>query len=266
MSISWQRMTVEEFARFERISGKHIMVVNDVHWLQVRRLFFRPLLPYKEYPPDLVRSPALSWLGGFQHAVPPGASANSFLNLLLFQDAENYSPGSLSDQHRRQIKAATKQLVVRPITDCEEFKQSAYPVYLSFYERTKYPFAAERTRQDYFSRWADRLFQNPKALILGGYHQGRLGGISVSLLVGDTVHYPTVFCDTESLRVHLSSFMLHTVREAVAQSRCARQIFAGLGKSGEGRTVDQFYLQRGCQPVRQPALLRLNPVAALLDI
>ena len=68
MSISWQRMTVEEFAQFERISGKHIMVVNDVHWLQVRRLFFRPLLPYKEYPPDLVRSPALSWLGGFQHA------------------------------------------------------------------------------------------------------------------------------------------------------------------------------------------------------
>ena len=264
MTIPWQPMTVKEFARFRCSFGERVIESNGIFWRQVRPFFFRPLLPYKEYQATLVKPPPKAWWGGFQYAVPQGPSANSSLNLLLFQDAENYSLETLSDQHRRQIKSAARQWVVRQITDREEFKQSAYPVYLSFYERTRYPFAAQRTRRDYFSQWADRLFQIPKAMILGGYHNGRLGGVSVSLLVDDTVHYPTVFCDTESLRAHLSSFMLHTVREAVAQSRCARQIFAGLGKSAEGRTVDQFYLQRGCQPVRQPARLVLNPVAASL--
>ncbi len=182
----------------------------------------------------------------------------------MFEDAKTYSLESLDNQHKRQVKQAAKQFVIHPITDKEEFKENAYPVYLSFYERTQYQFGSQRRNHAFFCQWTDALFQIPKAVILGGYRNGRLGGVSVSMLVGDTLCYPTVFCDSESLRSHLSGFMLHSVREACAQGKCASRIFAGLTKIESGKSVDDFYLQRGCKLVRKPALLHLNPLVGLL--
>ena len=262
MSIHWQKMTTTEFAAFDGILGRHSIVVDGIFWTEVRPLFYRPLSPYQQISAGQVKLPASAWLGGFQHAVPPTENSNSFMNLLLFQQAETYSLESLSVQHRRQVKAAAKQIVVRPITDREEFKAGAYATYLSFYERTRYPFGSQRINRDVFNWWADELFKVPKALILGGFLQGRLSGVSISLLVEETLRYPTVFCNTESLRAHLSSFMLHAVRAAVAEQRCARRIFVGLCKAGSERSVDQFYLQRGCDQVRLPSRLQLNPLTA----
>ena len=252
-------MTIEEFAAFEGIFGQRIIAVNGTYWGQVRPLFYRPLLLYQEYQPGLVIPPSLSLLGGFQHAVPPEEKANSCLNLLIFEDAEAYSLDCLDYKRKRQAKLAAKQFVIQPITDINEFKQKAYPVYLSFYERTRYQYGSQRTKQGYFSRWADALFRISNLVILGGYRNGGLGGVSVSLLFEDTLCYATFFCNTESLRLGLSDLMLHFVREAVAKGQCAEQIFAGLYKGGNG--LDDFYLLRGCKLVRKPALLHINPVA-----
>jgi hypothetical protein len=262
MKILWQRMTLAEFAVFESILGRRSIAVDGTFWTEVRPFFLRPLSPYQQISAGKIKLPAGAWLGGFQHAVPPDENSNSFMNLLLFQETETYSVESLSAQHRRQVKAAAKQIVIRPITDREEFKANAYATYVSFYERTRYPFGSQRTRRTFFNWWADELFKVPKAVILGGYLNGRLGGVSVSLLVEETLRYPTVFCDTESLRAHLSSFMLHAVRAAVAEQHCARQIFVGFCKTGAERSVDDFYLQRGCHRVRLPTRLRLNPLTA----
>lgn len=262
MKISWQKTTLAELAAFEGILGRRSIVANGIYWTEVRPFFYRPLLAYQQIPTQQVKLPASTWLCGFQHAVPPDEISNSSINLLLFQETETYSVGSLSDRHRRQVKAATKQIMIRPITDQEEFKANAYATYVSFYERTRYPFGSQRTRRTFFNWWADELFKVPKVVILGGYLNGRLGGVSVSLMVEETLRYPTVFCDTESLRAHLPSFMLHAVRAAVAEQRCAQQIFAGLCKIGAERSVDQFYLQRGCHQVRLPTRLQLNPLMA----
>jgi hypothetical protein len=255
-------MTIEEFAGFERILGQRIIPANGMYWRRVRPFFYRPLLPFQEYRPGLVVLPSLGLLGGFQHAVPPEEKANSCLNLLMFEDAEAYSLDSLDYQRRRQVKLAAKQFVIRPIADINEFKQEAYPVYLSFYERTRYQYGSQRRNHACFSQWADTLFQIPQAVVLGGYRNGRLGGVSLSLLVEDTLYYAIFFCDTESLRLQLSGFMLHFVRERTTECKCVRQIFAGLYKNEGGKGVDDFYLQRGCKLVRKPALLHLNPLAA----
>ena len=252
-------MTIEEFAAFEGIFGQRIIAVNGTYWGQVRPLFYRALPPYQEYQPGLVIPPSLSLLGGFQHAVPPEEKANSCLNLLMFENAEAYSLDCLDYNRKRQAKLAAKQFVIQPITDINEFKQKAYPVYLSFYERTRYQYDSQRTKQGYFSRWADALFRISNLVILGGYRNGELGGVSLSLLVEDTLCYATFFCNIESLRLGLSDLMLHFVREAVAKGQCAEQIFAGLYKGGNG--LDDFYLLRGCKLVRKPALLHINPVA-----
>jgi hypothetical protein len=260
MLIPWQRMTVKEFAVYERILGQGIIAVNGTYWRQVRPLFYRPLLPYQEYQPGLVVPPSLGLLGGFQHAVPPDETANSSLNLLMFEDAKAYSLDCLDYNRKRQVKLAAKQFIIRPVADINKFKQEAYPVYLSFYERTRYQYGSQRRNQACFSQWADDLFQIPQVVVLGGYRNGGLGGVSVSLLVENTLCYMMFFCDTESLRLGLSDLMLHFVREAAAKGQCAKQIFAGLYKGGNG--LDDFYLLRGCTLVRKPALLHINPLTA----
>ena len=251
---------MEELAGFEGILGQRIIPANGMYWRRVRPCFYRPLLQFQEYQPGLVKPSAMALLGGFQHAVLPEEKANSCLNLLMFEDAEAYSLDCLDYNRKRQAKLAAKQFVIQPITDINEFKQKAYPVYLSFYERTRYQYGSQRRKEPCFSRWADGLFRISNLVILGGYRNGELGGVSVSLLVEDTLCYATFFCNAESLRLGLSDLMLHFVREAVAEGQCAKQIFAGLYKGGKG--LDDFYLLRGCKLVRKPALLHLNPLAA----
>ena len=253
---------MEEFAAFEGILGQSIIPANGMYWRRVRPCFYRPLLTFQEYQPGLVKPSAMALLGGFQHVVPPEEKANSCLNLLMFEDAEAYSLDCLDYNRKRQAKLAAKQFVIQPITDINEFKQKAYPVYLSFYERTRYQYGSQRREEPCFSSWADALFRISNLVILGGYRNGELGGISVSLLVEDTLCYATFFCNAESLRLGLSDLMLHYMREAVAEEQCAKQIFAGLYKGGNG--LDDFYLLRGCKLVRKPALLHLNPLAAFL--
>lgn len=258
MTFLWEKMSVEEFADFERILGERIFSVNGTFWREVRPLFYRPLVLFQKYPSGSVRPPALSTLGGFQHAVPSVQGANSVLNFLMFQDAERYALDHLDANRKRQVRRSAREFVIRPVTDKNEFKESAYPVYLSFYERTQYRYGSQRRSRDYFSQWADALFGMSKAVVLGGYRHGRLGGVSVSLLVENTVHYAMSFCDNESLQLGFSDLMLHSIRESVATTRCAEQVLAGMYKGGNG--LDEFYLLRGCTLVRQPSLLHLNPL------
>lgn len=262
MSFHWQKTEVEQFAKFERILEQGIFAIDGIFWKRVRPLFYRPLLPFQEYQSGSVRPPSLGSLGGFQYAVPRGEKANSFLNLLMFENADTYSLDQLDYNRRRQVRQAAKQFTIRPITDKEEFKREAYPVYLSFYERTRYPHGSRRRDAAFFAQWTDALFQIPQAAILGGYYRDALGGVSVTLLLENTVSYAMFFCNDKSLRLGLSDLMLHTVRDTTATERCATKIFAGLYKGGKG--LDDFYLLRGCRLVRKPAFLRLNPLAELV--
>jgi len=256
------RMNVQEFAAFERILGQKIIRANGVYWGQMRPFFFRPLLPFQELALISVRPPHRSAWGGCQYAVASGEKGNSFLNFRMFDNSGTYSSGNLDYNRRRQVKLAARQFTIRPVRDVEEFKQKAYPVYLSFYERTRYQFATRRNDRSFFCWWADQLFQVPKVILLGGYRKDELGGISVSLFVEDTLCYLMFFCNTESLRLYLPDLMVHTVREMAAGRTEVKQVFAGMYNGGGG--LDDFYLLRGCKIVRKPAMLRLNPLANFL--
>ena len=95
MSIFWQKMTLAEFAAFESILGRRSIVANGIFWTEVRPFFYRPLSPYQQISAGQVKLPTSARLGGFQHAVPPDENSNSFINLLLFQQTETYTIGSL---------------------------------------------------------------------------------------------------------------------------------------------------------------------------
>ncbi len=255
----WQPMTVAEFADFERILDPQIISANGNHWRRVRPFFFRPILPYREYSANSLRPPWQCTIGGFQHALPTETGSNSILACLLFQDVPIYSLNSLDYNRKRQVKIAAKNFTIRPMTDVAEFKNKAYPVYLSFYQRTQYQYGADRCARPFFEKWADSLFAAPKALVLGAWKDDCLGGVSISQLVEDTLHYSTFFCDEESLRLNVSDLMLHFIRENIAGYPGVTSVFAGMYKGGNG--LDSFYLLRGGKLVRKPAALHLSPMA-----
>ena len=256
-------MTVEEFARFRTSFGESIIPVNGVFWRPVRPLFYRSVLPYQEYAPGSVRGPVMAAFGGFQHAVPPGARTNSFLNFLIFEDPKSYSVATLKGNDRREIKRAAGEFTVSPVMDVNEFKRQAYLVYRSFYERTKYEYKSNRRYEENFSKWADLLFQHPKVIVLGAYNRDReLGAIGVWHLVQETLIYSMFFCETESLKKHVPGLMLHVMRETASSCHAIKQIYIGNIKNSSASGVDKFYLARGCNLVRKPAWLQLNPLTA----
>jgi hypothetical protein len=257
----WQDMSVAHYATFEGLLGDKTVVASGLHWAQVRPFFYRPLMVSQEHSPGSVTAPRPAFVGGFQHAVHSGEPANSTLNLLMFTDAKSYSLDTLDYNRKRQVKKAAKELSIRPITVPSEFKTQAYPIYLSFAERTRYSYGSQRRQQPRFDQWADALFRLPSVAVLGGFRNGALGGVSLSFLIENTLFYATFFCDTPSVRLHLSDLMLHFVREAAA-SQGVSQIFSGMYKGGN--SLDDFYLLRGCSVLSKPALFHVNPLTKML--
>jgi hypothetical protein len=255
----WQKMSVVEFADFEQRLGQKICRTNDVYWSAIRPFFYRPILPFCEYPKGSLVAPLGTVLGGFQYAVPRTEQGNSFLTILAFDTIEPYSIDCLDYNRKRQVKTAQKHFTVRPIESAREFREKAYGTYLSFYQRTRYVYKAERRHRPEFNRWADLLFRFPKIVILGGFQAQELRAVTISMMVEDTIMYATFFCDTEGLRLNIADLMLHTVREMAVNCHEAHQIFVGMYKGEKGQ--DGFYLLRGCKTIRKPAFFHCNPVS-----
>lgn len=264
MRWSFTKLSIAEFAAFEQSQGQRVIKSGDIYWSRVRPGFYRPLLPFREYPPGPVRAPRSSLFGAHQYAVAQRESANSFLNLLIFENPQSYSLQNLDRHERREIRRASEVFNVLPVRDVEEFKQKAYPVYLSFYERTRYQYKPERREKRFFSLWSDLLYRNPNTIVLGAYKRDQqLGAIGVWHMVEDTLTYTTFFSETESLKMHVTGLMLHAMQEAVVGNNEVKQIFVGMHKHGGRSSVDDFYLARGCTLLRKPAFLHLNPLAKL---
>ena len=262
MGFQWTPVNAGECNAFGQASGQRSVTLNGVPWLRVRPFFYRPLLPFQAFAPGASPAPSGAFLGAFQHAVPSADLANSSLNTLMFADATRYSQANLDYNRRRQIKISSKTFQVRAIIDPVEFKEKAYPVYLSFLERTQYQHASHRRERAKFSQWADCLFQMPKIAVLGAFRSGgeALGAVSLSFVFDQTLVYASFFCDTASMKHHISDGMLHFVREAAAD-QALKQVFVGMRKSGSRASLDEFYLTRGCQVVSLPAYLHVNPLA-----
>lgn len=261
MTFSWRNMDPETNAAFERSQGKIVLTHGGIHWQQVRPRFFRPILPFHPYPADSVRLPAQALLGGCQFAVPADEQANSLLNMLVFERTGEYTADSLPRTKRQQLRKAAGLFQVRQMDDAEAFKRSAYPVYLSFQDRTGYIFKEERREPEGFARWADSIFRYDQNLVLGAYQDGDLHAVSISRRVEDTVMYATVFSTDAALAQYVNSLMLHTLREAAAAAPGVKRMFITMADPAGPTGTEAFFLDRGCRLLRQPARYRLNPLA-----
>jgi hypothetical protein len=258
----WETMTVDEYAAFERANGSRVVEVDGVWWKMIRPFFFRPLHLFAEMERGVKSPPAGSVIGGFQHLLPGGEPGNSRLNLLLVDDVKGYSMGSLSPSGRKNIRMGMNKVAVKPIDDISEFISQGHQVYLEFYARTKYSYKKERVDRNGFAEWARTLYSFPKVRKLGAYRNGILCAISISYLVEDVLYAATYFANNESLKMHVSDFVFHTLREQAAGSENINCIYNGQLTGQAGR--DAFKERRGVKVVQRQAYFRVNPLARFL--
>jgi hypothetical protein len=255
-------MSIDEYADFERKCGAKVYKVNGFFWKEVRPFFYRPLFPFVKIIPGEAKPPLRYFWGGFQHPVPSYDLANSYMNLLVFDEICDYSIKKLTRNYRKSLKKGLKNFVVKPISNFSEFVTEGHRIYFSFYKRTYYPWRKERIDKKKFSDWAQILFNFPKISIMGAYRNNELCAISISCLVEDIVIYETFFSSTESLKLKTSDLMLHVIREMASEREDIKCIYMNLLKNKKG--LDDFKINRGCKITMEQAYFWINPLLHFL--
>jgi hypothetical protein len=257
-----QQMSLSDYAELQTRFGVKVIGHNGQFWRQVRPFFYRPLLPVESFQETVVQPPA-AWPSGYQYVVANGQPANSTMNFLMLEDLAGYSLGSLTHKRRQLIKRAAQQFQVRPLRDPRELKAQGHGVYLSFYNRTRYPYKADRQDKAVFEQWVDTLFSSPKTILLGGYGPEGLASISTSYWVNHTLVYSMLLCETAALKKNLGELMFHELRVLAAQHPGIKEVFVRSYQGGN--TLDQYYLHRDCRLVRKPARLEISsPIQTLI--
>lgn len=259
--MTWEPMTVDEYAAFQISSGARVVKIGDTWWTEARPFFFRPLFPFTELSPKFRQYPMRSVVGGILHMVPAGDRGNSHMHLFLYDGLKDYSIAKLGAKQRWIVKKASENFVAKRITDLTRFIEEASAIYESFYERTRYFYKKERTNKDAFAAWAQSLFRHPKVVIIGAYHGDRLSAVDVSYRVEDIIIDDVFFSDTKSQGLRVTDFLVHTLREAAA-STDARLIFRGFPTGKQ--TLDESKVTRGCKVLKMPAYCKINPLALYL--
>jgi len=255
VSFPLQQMSIRERAELEMQFGTRIIERKGHYWRRVRPFFYRPLHCLEPMEERTVVPPC-QWPGAYQYAMSDTSRANSTLNFIMLDNLAEYSLESLSRRHRHAIKQASRRFEVRRIGDLDELKADGYKAYCSFFERTRYAYQSDRVAQEKFARWAETLFCNPKAILLGGYGPTGLIAVSCSYWLMETLVYTTSYAGSEALRQNAGEAMYHGLRILAAGQPGIREIL--LRPARKGGSIDQYYLLRGAKLVRKPARLELS--------
>jgi hypothetical protein len=254
---TWMPMTVDRYAALQRATGGRVWSQGDIWWQQVRPFFYRPVLPFESYDTKYVQK--LSKFVVFQHATKEGQSNNSYLNPIVFNEVKKYEISKISENPRRIIHRASKVgMKIHKFIDAGEFCEQAFPVYLSFYERTKYSYGTHRRRKEGFLQWARSIFQFPEAVILGVQIGGDLLGFEISCLVDQTLIIDTVIHSDKGLKCGSSDWALHHIRLSAREQGGIEQIYHSMFTKNSG--INEFKVRRGARIMALPAYLHLHPL------
>jgi hypothetical protein len=257
----WPPMTVERYAALEQATGVSLYRHENLWWRRVRPFFYRPLLPFKKYN---VKDASASFgrLGVFQNVVGDGQPHNSYLNPVVFDDIRCYDMNSLCKYVRQRIRNAHRhEIKVVPCLDQKDFCEKGFPVYLSFYKRTRYEFNIGRRHRQQFDKWVSCLFSFPEVVILGAYAGQDLLSFHVSCLVEDVLVLKTLANSTKGLEINSSDLLLDYLRASARDQQEINVIYDG---SFHDSGVVRFKLLRGATVLALPAFLHLHPAALWL--
>jgi hypothetical protein len=180
---------------------------------------------------------------------------------IAFSESRDYTLQRLSPRLRSYVRSAERHFVISPLSNGPEFKLRAHPLYVQFYERTGYNYLASRLHKRGFDRWVDAEFGDPGLLALGAWEGSSLVAVSLSRAVGRVWVYSSFFASNEAVRAHVANLLLHHVRGLAAADGDVDNVFVGMQKLGDQASLDAFFLHRGAEYIRRPAILQVNPMA-----
>lgn len=249
-------MSPERYAAVESSSGVRIIKQGDVYWRRVRPFFYRPLFPFCRYDRMSVGR-SFRKLAACQYGVWEGQSSNSFLNFIVYDDIRSYDAEKLHRGPAKHLSFAIEHCVkVRRVFDERNFCLQGYEVYLSFYDRTKYRFAKNRTDREGFEQWAKTLFRFPELVVLGAFSGPTLLGFGVACAVEGTVIIKSGVHSNLGLELHSSDLLLHHWRITARNDTTVAMIYdSGMTTPG----IDEFKRRRGAVVKALPAHLHANP-------
>jgi hypothetical protein len=207
-------MSPERYAALELSSGVRIIKQGDVYWRRVRPFFYRPLFPFLRYDSISINE-SFRKLAACQYAVREGQPNNSFLNLITYDEIRSYDAEKLHRGPAKNLAFAIEHgLQVRRLFDDRDFCVQGYRAYLSFYNRTKYRFAKNRTDQEGFEHWAKTLSRFPELVVLGAFLGPSLVGFGIACAVEGTVIIKTAVHSDLGLELRSPDLLLHLWRLA----------------------------------------------------
>jgi hypothetical protein len=263
METSIEAMSIEQYAELQRIFGATVVHQHGTYWRRVRPFFYRPILPLEAHETEGQPRP-FAWPNAYQHVVTTGHPANSTMNFIVLDDLRSYSLAAMGHRRRHLITRSAHDFAVRPLLTRDELTRQGHRVYLSFFQRTRYSYRSERQKKEIFDQWVDTLFRNPAMLVLGGFGQDGLAAVSTSYLVNTTLVYSTLICETAAMKKNVGELMFHELRRIAARQPGITRIYVRNYQGGSSH--DQYYLLRGCNLVRLPALLSLPaPLRTLIS-
>lgn len=252
----WQSLGIDEYADLESRCGSVILKYGDVWWRRVRPFLLRPLDPFKPASCEAI-GPHLGPMMAVQHGVSDNEKANSFFNLLVFDQIEGYGIENLRKHHRRYLREAMRNDIefVR-ITDEKQITPDLHKTYLAFYSRSRYTFSKDRLKRSHFNRWIACHLNQPKAEVTVAYHQDEPVGIYIICLLDDTLIWKTAVNSPQALKLRVPDLILHRYHENAQKQPEIKRIFCGYysGRSG----LDTFKLRRGASILVLPAHLRIR--------
>jgi hypothetical protein len=255
---SWLRMSVDRYAALERATAVKVVKKGNIWWHQIRPFLYRPLLPFKKYDLKTARE-GFSKISAFQHCVEDGQPHNSCLNPVVFDELHSYDLKNMPGNVQRHVKKALRNRVtVSRIVDEREFSEKAYPVYLSFYERTKYGFDPSRRRKNGFSRWAHAVFKFHEAVVLGAFAGQELVGFEISCLIENTLILKTIVHSQRALRLGCPDLLLHHYRISALEQPDIHAIYDSMLAGNPG--INEFKIVRGAKVLALPAFLNIHPI------
>lgn len=257
----FERMSIDEFSRYEISNGEKYIKVNDIWWGQVRGFFYRTIFPFHVYDDHVVKPPTPAYLGGYQYSNQDAKCSNSYLNYIIFDDVCNYSIDKLSYNVRWSIKKASKVACIKRIDDLRELQEEGHNIYVSFYNRTGYAFNKKRIQKDYYDEWARNLFNNKKIVLLGAYINEKLVAMSTMALVEDVAVWMSSISHSDFLKHNITDLMLHAQREFISHFDNVKFMYAGM--CGAEKSVDDFKLIRGGKIIKNPAYYYISPMAKI---
>lgn len=81
----WKRMSIDEYAEFEKAMGAKLQKKGEIWWHRVRPYFYRPLFPFVELSPSETKR-SFGKFAAVQHPVSAKHLHNSYMNLLVLNN------------------------------------------------------------------------------------------------------------------------------------------------------------------------------------